>query len=153
MDTLDLRIEPANSPSATLLIAALDAELRSRYPGMAVNGIDVAEFEAQGGVFVVGYVDGEPGVCGALRPHEAAVEIKRMFVASAFRGLGLGRRMLEFLEAEAQRRGYTRAVLETGNNQPEAISLYRSAGWRAIPPFGLYVGNPISTCFEKRFVG
>jgi GNAT superfamily N-acetyltransferase len=152
MDTLDLRIEHADSPSASLLIAALDTELHSRYPGLPVNGIDVDGFEAAGGVFVVGYVGEEPAVCGALRPHEAAVEIKRMFVASAFRGLGLGRRMLEFLETEARRRGYTRAVLETGDNQPEAISLYRSAGWRAIPPFGAYVGNPISTCFEKRFV-
>lgn len=152
MDRFDLRIERADSPSAGRLTAALDEELGRRYPGMAVNGIDAAGFEARGGIFVVGYVDDEPGVCGALRPYEGAVEIKRMFVAPAYRGIGLGRRMLEFLESEAVRRGFTRAVLETGNNQPEAISLYRSAGWRAIPPFGLYVGNPVSTCFEKRFV-
>jgi putative acetyltransferase len=34
--------------------------------------------------------------------------------------------------------------------QPEAVGLYESAGYRKIPRFGEYVGNPFSLCFEKR---
>jgi len=34
--------------------------------------------------------------------------------------------------------------------QPEAIGLYRSAGYVDIPSFGEYIGNPASMCFEKR---
>ena len=150
MARVEYRIESAGSAAADRLIAALDDELSRQYPGLPVNGIDVADFEAGGGVFAVGYVDGEPAVCGAFRPWEDAAEIKRMFVLPSQRGRGLGRRMLAFLEAEAARRGYARAVLETGNLQREAIGLYRAMGWTPISIFGPYVGSPISVCFEKR---
>jgi GNAT superfamily N-acetyltransferase len=153
MDKIDIRIERASSPASGRLIAALDQDIVGRYPGMAVNGIDVAGFEADGGVFAIGYVDGEPAMCGAFRRYKDAAEIKRMFVVPAFRGCGLGRRMLRFLEDEAARRGFARAILETGKKQVEAIGLYASAGWQPMPPFGPYVDSPISTCFEKRLAG
>ncbi len=152
MARVEYRIESAGSAAAARLIAALDDELSHQYPGLPVNGIDVADFEVGGGVFAVGYIDGEPAVCGAFRPWEDAAEIKRMFVLPSQRGRGLGRRMLAFLEAEAARRGYARAVLETGNLQREAIGLYRAMGWTPIPIFGPYVGSPISVCFEKRLI-
>jgi GNAT superfamily N-acetyltransferase len=152
MDKIEIRIEPASTPAESALIAALDHDILRRYPGEPVNGIDAPEFERSGGVFAVGYVDGTPAACGAFRPWGDAAEVKRMFVAPEFRGRGLARKMLQFLEAEATRRGYTRAVLETGTGQPEAIGLYTSAGWQPIAVFGPYVGSPISTCFEKRLV-
>src|SRR5262249_35357421 len=85
----------------------------------------------------------------AFRPFEGAAEIKRMFVAQSHRRQGLGKLVLNFLEAEAARRGYARAILETGNRQHEAIELYRSQGWTPIPVFGHYQGDPLSLCFEK----
>jgi GNAT superfamily N-acetyltransferase len=150
MTEVDFHIESAASPAAARLVAALDQDLLRRYPDMPVAGIDAAALEAARGVFAGGYVGGEAAVCGAFVPYEDAVEIKRMFVVPGFRGRGLGRHLLQFLEAEAVRRGFTRGVLETGTQQPEAISLYASAGWRRIPTFGPYIGSPVSTCFEKR---
>ena len=150
MTEVDFHIESAAAPVAAGLITALDQDLLRRYPGMSANGFDTAAFAAAGGVFAVGSIGGEPAVCGAFQAYGGAAEIKRMFVVPAFRGRGLGRRMLQFLEQEAARRGFTRGVLETGTQQPEAIGLYASAGWRRIPTFGPYVGSPVSTCFEKR---
>jgi GNAT superfamily N-acetyltransferase len=147
---VDFHIESAASAAAASLMAALDQDLLRRYPGMPVSGIDVPAFEAAGGLFAIGYMGGTPAVCGAFLPYEGAAEIKRMFVVPAFRGRGLGRRMLRFLEEEALRRGFTRGVLETGTQQPEALGLYASAGWRRIPTFGPYVGSPVSTCFDKQ---
>ena len=121
----------------------------SRYPGEPTNGIDATEFEAAGGVFVVCYVDDIPAACGALRPFEGSAEIKRMYVVPALRGRGLARAMLGFLEAEAARRGYARAILETGRQMTEALTLYRSEGWRETLVFGPYIGDPKSICFEK----
>ena len=73
-----------------------------------------------------------------------------MFVAAAHRGRGLGRRMLRALEAIASEE--KRVVrLETGVKQPEAIALYRSAGFVAIAPFGSYAPDPSSVFMEKRF--
>jgi putative acetyltransferase len=54
------------------------------------------------------------------------------------------------LEAHAGKLGYVALRVETGLGQPEAIGLYRSAGYVDIPPFGEYIGNPASVCFEKR---
>ena len=45
-----------------------------------------------------------------------------------------------------------RCGFQTGSRQPEAVGLYTSAGYVAIPPFGNYVGNPYSHCFEKRLL-
>ena len=144
-----LRITPAASADATLLIAALDADLNARYPGEAVNGIDETAFETDGGTFVVGYLNGVPVACGALRPFEDAIEVKRMFVTADQRGRGLARQMLTFLEDIARKRGFTRAILETGSGQPEAIALYEATGWQRIANFGKYVGNEWSVCFGK----
>ena len=40
-------------------------------------------------------------------------------------------------------------VLETGEAQPEAIALYRSAGYTQIPPFGHYTDSEQSVHLAK----
>ncbi|MBV6539828.1 GNAT family N-acetyltransferase, partial [Ursidibacter maritimus] len=42
---------------------------------------------------------------------------------------GLARRVVEELEAEAVRQGYTRVYLTTGPRQPEAKALYLATGY------------------------
>jgi len=39
--------------------------------------------------------------------------------------------------------------LGTGIRQPEALALYRSAGFREIEPFGDYLPDPLSLFMEK----
>jgi GNAT superfamily N-acetyltransferase len=58
-----------------------------------------------------------------------------MWIAQRARGLGLGRRLLEALEACAVSEGARVARIETSAVLPEAIALYRSAGWVEVPPF------------------
>jgi putative acetyltransferase len=41
--------------------------------------------------------------------------------------------------------------LETGVKQPEAIALYKSAGFVEIEPFASYAPDPLSVFMEKRF--
>jgi putative acetyltransferase len=142
--------DPA-TPEAGELIAALDRDLSSRYPGLPIHGIDAANFREAGGVFLIGRIDGVAVTCGALRPMEdGAVEVKRMYVRDSYRGRGLGRTILSALEEIAAHRDYTIIRLETGDKQPEAIALYESAGYRPIPCYGAHEGDPRSRCFEKR---
>lgn len=158
---MNIVFEKADSAAARTLIAGLDADLEARYPGSPIFGIDAAGFEAAGGLFAVGYADGVPVACGALRPWEDAVEVKRMFVVPAARGRGYAKAMMRFLEAEAVARGFDRILLETGSGQPEAIALYRGLGWIEVPPFGIYAIEQGAACpdvpeafrhvcFEKR---
>jgi len=77
-------------------------------------------------------------------------ELKRMFVAPAARGLGLGRRLLDRIERQARWEGLDCLRLETGIHQPEALELYRSAGYTPREPFGDYAPDPLSVFMEKR---
>lgn len=150
MDTVELRVVSPAEPDAVRLIGELDLDLAERYPGARIHGIDAAEFMAAGGCFVLACVEGVAAACGAIRPLEGeTAEVKRMFVSRPYRGRGLARRILGFLEDTARGRGIRVARLETGERQPEAIALYRSCGYAEIPLFGGYVGNPHSRCFEK----
>ncbi len=132
------------------LLRELDDELAFRYPDAPIHGIDGFQFSLGQGYFVVAHILDEMIGCGAFRRLDtASVEIKRMFVRPAFRGRGIARAILAALHAEARRRGYMSAVLETGQRQPEAIALYESEGYERIDPFGPYVGIDISVCFRK----
>src|SRR5689334_18520421 len=66
------------------------------------------------GALLVARVDGDLGGCVALRPFDGDVcEMKRLFVAPAVRGAGLGRMLARAIVDEARRLGYTRMRLDT----------------------------------------
>jgi hypothetical protein len=58
--------------------------------------------------------------------------------------------VLATLEQTAAVAGARAMVLETGDAQPEAIALYTSSGYTAIPSFGHYRWSPQNRCFAKR---
>lgn len=151
MNTLAFRQVDPSRPEALDLIGALGAEYAERYPDTSFYGIDVAEFPSTGGFFVVGYLEDKPVACGSFRPVDGGdlAEIMRMFVRPGYRRQGISRKLLAFLETSARDLAFAKVCLETGIRQPEAIGLYRSSGYTEIPPFGIYVGNPLSVCFEK----
>jgi putative acetyltransferase len=138
-------------PEATELMAALDEEILENYPDLPVHGIDPVEFRRAGGVFLIGHVDGIAVACGALRSLGDHVgEVKRMFVRQDHRRNGFSKIILAALEQSARSRGYRTIRLETGVNQPAAISLYEGAGYKRIPCYAEFVTDPRSRCFEKR---
>jgi GNAT superfamily N-acetyltransferase len=154
MTTVDVVIRRAEitSPEAQQLISALNCELETRYPEDGANffRLDSEDVANGRGAFLVAYMDGRPVGCGAVRRNEPGVaEIKRMYVAPEARGRGVGRLVLEELEVVARQLGIRRLVLETGPRQPEALTLYRRAGFVEIPLFGEYVGAEFSVCMAK----
>ena len=146
-----IAVADLSGPEGRPLLVALDEYLNGLYPPEA-NFLEVPAGDLGGdrGVFLVACADGEPVGCGAIRRlSPTTAEVKRMFVLPAARGRGLGRRILAELEGWAAATGITRLVLETGDRQPEALHLYRRAGFVPVPCFGPYAAAPLSRCFEK----
>jgi putative acetyltransferase len=143
--------ERPDSSSARTLMAALDRDLHGRYPeAHTIRGLYADDAKNPRLIFLVAYDGGDPVACGAVRELDADTgEVKRMFVVHERRGQGISRAMLVALEEHARREGYRALRIETGTRQHEAVGLYRSSGYRDIPPFGDYMGNPYSVCFEK----
>lgn len=133
------RVDPATD-AARWCVAQYFAELSERfeegYDLTKALPADDAELRPPRGAFLMATVDGEPVACGSLKTSAPGTGwIKRMWVASSGRGLGLGRRMLAALEEESRRLGLTTVQLETNRRLVEAIQLYRSAGYVEVPPF------------------
>ena len=99
--------------------------------------------------YVVGYLDGEPVACGALREIDPrCAEVRRMYVLRGHRRKSIGQAMLSHLADKARRLGFERLRLETGRRQTPAIALYENFGFQRIAPFGEYERDPSSVCFE-----
>lgn len=131
--------DPAH-PDARHCLRAYFAELDRRFDA----GFDVeqsnpapdAGLRPPAGVLLVARLGAEPVGCGALKfGADGGCEVKRMWVSSAVRGTGLGRRLLGELEAHAAAAGARVLRLETNRTLVEAIALYRSAGYTEVPAF------------------
>lgn len=72
-----------------------------------------------------------------------------LFVAQNSRRKGIATKILIELEHLAKELSYTKCILETGVNQPEAIELYKKNGYRIIANYGQYENAENSICFEK----
>lgn len=108
------------------------------------NKIDSLKF------VVVAYDDTMPVGCGAIKHFsDEAMEIKRMYVKPKNRGEGIAASILKELENWAAELNYTKCILETGAQLPEAINLYKKSGYQLTPNYGQYVGIETSLCFEK----
>jgi DNA-binding MarR family transcriptional regulator/GNAT superfamily N-acetyltransferase len=127
-------------PQARACLRAYFAELAERFdagfdPDRTLPAGD-AEFTAPVGLFLVAMLRGEPVGCGGLKlPARKPAEIKRLWVSSSVRGLGLGRRLLVELETRARAHGASSVRLDTNQSLVEAIAMYRSTGYREVPAF------------------
>src|ERR671919_1053311 len=132
-------VDPLHS-HAQYCISQYFAELDRRLdigfdPSISISA-DADELRPPAGLVLLATLRSEPIGCGALKFHDdAPTELKRMWVADSARGLGIGRRLLAELEAEASRSGSTIVRLETNGSLTEAIALYRSSGYTEVEPF------------------
>jgi len=144
--------ERPDTADAITLITELDAILAPGYPPESRHGYSVEKLRQEGVVFFVMRHEEIPAGCGGLQVYPDYGEVKRMYVRPQFRGLGLGKLMLNHLVHYARQQGLDVLRLETGIYQHEAISLYERSGFQRIPPFGAYQVDPLSVFFEKHLV-
>jgi ribosomal protein S18 acetylase RimI-like enzyme len=100
------------------------------------------------------WVGNEAAGCCAFRPcpdadHVNACEMKRLYVPHAFRGLGVGRLLVEAVLQAARLNGYSCVLLDTLHEMEAARSLYEDMGFVEIPP---YVQTPLPGAHHLKVV-
>ncbi len=147
---MHITIENPDQPDILALLRDSDAYHAALYPAESNHMLDVRSLQAPEVTFVAARLNGKAVGCGALvSSADGWAEIKRMFVSPEARGHRLGKLLLQRLEAIAAGSGTRLLRLETGVRQPEALALYRSAGFAEIGPFGSYQPDPLSVFMEK----
>lgn len=102
-------------------------------------------YTSPAGILLLAMVDGDPAGCCAFRPlpnsdHLNACEMKRLFVLPAFRGLGLGRLLVDQTITQAGLSGYNTMLLDTLSDMEAARALYQEVGFVETEP---YYHNPL----------
>ena len=139
----------SSDPDFKKMVKLLDLDLNQRY------GVEQSKYDKFNSIesldtVVIAKVDGEAVGCGCFKQYDKeTVEIKRMFVKTEHRRLGIAAQLLIELESWSIERGFSRAVLETGEKLSEAIRLYTKHGYRQIENYGQYVDFEMSICFAK----
>jgi len=151
MSAIAIAAERPDRPDAASLVGELENELAAKYAVESRHGYAVETLIARGVEFFVARVGGEPAGCGGIEiVGRDYGELKRMYVRPQFRPQGVSKAILEHLLQVARDRGVPLVRLETGVHQQAAIALYEAAGFRRIPPFGPYVDDPVSLCYERK---
>jgi len=148
----DCRILLANAPSDMETMRALFRDYQQSL------GIDLdfqhfdqelrdlpGEYQAPYGGLLLARVDGQPAGCCAFRPllnsdYPNACEMKRLYVRSAFRKLGLGRLLVEQTLLQARQAGFDSMLLDTLSDMEAARALYQDCGFVEVAP---YYHNPL----------
>lgn len=152
---VSVAVEPPRQPDVELLLQGSTTYAQSLgYPPEANFLLDVAQLERpEVRVYVARTDDGAALGIAAIVDDDAPAarsgELKRMFVADTARGLGVAGCLLHAIETDASSRGLRQIVLETGTLHLPAQALYAKHGYRRIPAFGQYIGEPYSICMAK----
>jgi GNAT superfamily N-acetyltransferase len=160
---IEIRRMDYGTPAAAALLDQMDAEMGALYadvrearePGMGELIAIALTVHPEEMVATVGAFDDDELVGHAalrpfeLRPFEQALEVKRVFVRADYRGQGISKQLMLELEAIARERGASSLILQTGDRQQEAISLYTRLGYVPIERFGAYAPIPFFLCFGK----
>lgn len=151
--TFTIAQESPRQPGVMRLLDLSNAYAAALYPAESNHMLPLEELERDSVSFFVARSGETILGCASLVAYpDGTGEIKRMYVDEAARGLKLGKLLLEALEEQALQRDISIIRLETGIYQPEAIGLYRKAGYRETPPFGNYLADPLSLFMEKQLM-
>jgi N-acetylglutamate synthase-like GNAT family acetyltransferase len=93
---------------------------------------------AKGGhIFMVCAGDEAVGCVALIPMGDGVYELSKMAVSPTLRGLGIGRKLLEYAVAQARAIGSRSLFLGSSTKLKNAVHLYESIGFRHVPPASL----------------
>jgi putative acetyltransferase len=150
---MSIAIESPRTPEFRELIAELDEVLSALSPPEACHHLTVEQMAQPDTTVFVAREDGKAAACGALKRHAGGIgEVKRMYTRPAFRGRGLGGRILDLIEQMARSENLNRLVLETGDRHPAAWRVYERGGFTRCGVVLDYPDSKWSVFYEKPLV-
>lgn len=151
MDLKNVIVSAENpfSYDATSLMEELSENLKTITGDCGKSSFNANDVCNNRSIFIIARnQDGKAVGCGAFRPiDETTAEVKRMYTKE--KGLGIGHKILTYLEYQALIMGYKTLCLETRIVNKPAISFYEQNGYKEIPNYGKYKNRLDSVCFEK----
>ena len=150
--TLSISVEdPLSKETLFLLQTHLDFCMAST-PPEHVYALDASKLKAPDiTVFGARLSEVLVGV-GAIRiMNQDHAELKSMHTLASFRGKGIGKSLVLYIEKYAKEHGISRLSLETGTNDAfrSARDLYASLGYTSSEAFGEYVISDDNICMTK----
>ena len=117
--------------------ASLDVDLAYQDFAAELAALPGRYAPPRGALLIARDADGNALGCVAMRPlnDPHRCEMKRLYVAPAGRGTGLGRLLMQALIEEARRIGYREMRLDTLPGMTVAQALYRAAGFEPVEPY------------------
>ena len=133
MSIIVKKVDPRES-NIQALIDGLEKYNRQLYPEFFASRLSdytIEELCRDNFHFIAGFIDEFPVGIGAVKyvKEENYAEITRVFVHEDYRRKGIAIKMIQDLENQAQKKGFSVFKLETGIGQPEAIKLYEKLGY------------------------
>src|SRR5690606_1920999 len=130
-------------------IRSLDFELDFQDVERELKEIHV-EYGPPQGALLLAYdksIDRAIACIGIRRFDAGSAELKRMYVYPEYRGLQVGRKLLEMALGEASKLGYASLLLDSDSSMKSALRLYRDFGFQEIGP---YRYNPLKGAVYMR---
>ena len=143
------RASARDTEAATMLLREYDVSLGSAKREDQPETIAAFIGELGAGLWLA-EVDAQPAGCVVLwlLPEiDGAAECKRLYVRPAFRCRGIAGALLDRLEGHALGLGRRWIYLDSKDDHPEALRIYRRRGYVACPR---YNDNPLATIFMRK---
>ena len=112
----------------------IDKDRRASYLNLLLIGDEdekvVKSYINEGSLFTIVYEKKEIGVVQCLTDEEeSVVEVKNIGLKEAYRGKGIGSKVIKKLEVLYERNQYSKMIVGTADSSLENIAFYKKAGF------------------------
>ncbi|HEY5948185.1 MAG TPA: GNAT family N-acetyltransferase [Kofleriaceae bacterium] len=127
-------VEPADVPDVLALVGEVLGEFGLEFGKGSPTDAELhhlpESYTSKGGAFWVALRDGVLlGTCGVFPVAADTFELRKMYLRSASRGLGVGKQLLEVAVDWTRAHGGRRIVLDTVEQMTRAIAFYEANGF------------------------